>query len=71
LQKKLSAYIQLLKLIAFQWEVLTVEKKANTRVRNIQTPEVKVIIHYADDGPSLESCMVSILNAHLPKNTVF
>ena len=30
-------------------------------------PEICVTVHYADKGLSLEDCMVSILNAHLPK----
>ena len=37
----------------------------------VQPTEVKVTIHYADDGPSLESCMVAILNAHLSKSPNF
>lgn len=37
----------------------------------VHTTEIKVTIHYADDGPDLESCMVAILNAHLSKSTNF
>lgn len=35
-----------------------------------QPPEIVVTIHHAQDGPSLESCLVSILSAHLSKGTM-
>ncbi len=28
--------------------------------------EPGVTIHYAENGPSLESCMISVLSSHLP-----
>ena len=33
--------------------------------------EINVTIHHADDGPSLESCMISILSSHMTKNANF
>ena len=38
-----------------------------TASRRDGAPELCVTVHYADKGPSLESCMVSILSAHLSK----
>ena len=35
-----------------------------------QPQEVTATIHYARNGPSLESCLVSILSAHLSKSAV-
>lgn len=37
----------------------------------LQPKEVRVTVHYEDNGPSLESCMISILNAHMSKNANF
>lgn len=36
-----------------------------------KTQKVHVTIHHADDGPSLESCMVFILSSHLSKSADF
>ena len=39
--------------------------------KNLTQPqEVTVTIHYAHNGPSLESCLVSILSTHLSKSAV-
>ena len=36
--------------------------------KNLTTAEEpQVIIHYAEHGPSLESCMISILSLHISK----
>ena len=31
-----------------------------------KTREIHVTVHRADSGPSLETCMISILASHLP-----
>lgn len=33
--------------------------------------EVSITIHYVEAGPSLESCMISILSEHITKNADF
>lgn len=33
--------------------------------------EINVMIHHTDSGPTLQSCMVSILSAHMSKNVNF
>lgn len=38
-----------------------------TASRRDGAPELRVTVHYADKGPNLETCVVSILNAHLSK----
>lgn len=34
-------------------------------------PEISVTIHHMDNGPSLESCMISILSKHMSENKNF
>lgn len=46
------------------------EERAKTSKNLTQPQEVTATIHYAHNGPSLESCLVSILSAHLSKNAV-
>lgn len=43
------------------------EKRTGSRRNEAPGPEICVTVHYADKGPSLESCMVSILTARLLK----
>lgn len=47
------------------------EKQEEIRPKKVQQAEIYATIHYADDGPSLESCMVAILTAHLSKSASF
>lgn len=55
-------HIQLGEFIAFAQEVSSMEE----RTENFAQPqEITAAIHHAQDGPSLESCLVSILSAHL------
>ena len=65
------AYIQLSVFIAFGQGVSATGKQVEIQADEVQPAEINVTIHYADDGPSLESCMVAILNAHLSKNMLF
>ncbi len=40
--------------------------------KNLTRPqEIKVTIHHADSGPSLEACMISILSNHMSKSANF
>ena len=49
-----------------------VEKSASKAEKDLlQSKEVRVTIHYKEDGPSLESCMISILSTHMSKNANF
>lgn len=41
------------------------EKETKTRGSDPQVPEINVTIHYTDNGPSLESCLISIISIHL------
>ena len=51
---------------------IMVEKQGHeTKTAPPPAQEMEVIIHHRDGGPSLESCMVAILNAHLSKRTNF
>lgn len=52
-------------LIAFVQEVSDVEKRKTLPPDEVRTAEVHAVIHCADGGPSLESCMAAILRAHL------
>lgn len=45
-------------------------KQAGPQEKAAQQPDISVTIHYTEDGPSLNDCMVSILNAHLSKSTL-
>ena len=63
--EQLAAYIQHPVFIAFVRGGVCYGKAG----RN--SSEIDVTIHYADNGPSLESCMVAILNAHLSKSGGF
>lgn len=47
------------------------EKVVNLIGSGKDTQEVSITIHYTGSGPSLESCMISILSAHISKNTNF
>ncbi|MGO5049246.1 hypothetical protein [Dysosmobacter sp. Sow4_B12] len=48
------------------------EKPASKTTNNLlQSKEVRVTIHYQENGPSLESCMISILSTHMSKNANF
>lgn len=51
--------------------VSATEKREEIQLNEVQSAEIYATIHYADDGPSLESCMVAILNAHLSENANF
>ncbi len=58
----------------FMREVLTTEqsKKTGESQKNwADTKEFHVTIHYAENGPSLTSCMISILSSHMSKNANF
>lgn len=44
------------------------EKQEYDRPEGRKPPEICVTIHYAPEGPSLASQMVSILNAHLSRD---
>ena len=46
------------------------EERAKTAKNLTQPHEVTVTIHYAHNGPSLESFLVSILSTHLSKSAV-
>jgi len=50
-----------------------VEKKFDlNRNKDLTRPqEINVIIHHADNGPNLESCMISILSEHMTKSANF
>ena len=49
-----------------------VEKSASKTEKDLlQSKEVRVTIHYKENGPSLESCMISILSNHMSKNANF
>lgn len=43
-------------------------KRGENPPNEARPAEISAAIHYADDGPDLESCMVAILNAHLSKS---
>lgn len=49
------------------------KKKVDPKPRKDLTrpQEINVIIHHADSGPALQSCMVSILAAHMSRNADF
>ncbi len=36
-----------------------------------KSKEIQVTIHHADNGPSLETCMVSVLSSHISKSEDF
>lgn len=57
----------------FMREVFSIEqKKASELTKELTvTKEVNVTIHYADHGPSLTSCMISIVSSHMSKNVKF
>ena len=46
------------------------EERAKTAKNLTQPQEVTATIHYAHNGPSLESCLVSILSARLSTNVI-
>jgi len=50
-------------------EVFATEKETKPQRSGAQLPEISVTVHYAANGPGLESCMISILNAHLSGRT--
>ncbi len=54
-------------------EVFSIEVKQMPEVnKNLtSTKEINVTIHYADDGPTLTSCMISIVSSHMSKNANF
>lgn len=47
------------------------KKQAEPQKNGAQQPEIHITIHYTEDGPSLNDCMIAILSAHLSKSTVF
>lgn len=54
-------------------EVFSIELKRTPEVKKnlTSTKEINVTIHYADNGPSLTSCMISIVSSHMSKNANF
>ena len=46
------------------------EERAKTAKNLTQPQEVTATVHYAHNGPSLESCLVSILSAHLSTSVI-
>ena len=46
------------------------EERAKTAKNLTQPQEVTATIHYAHNGPSLESCLVSILSENKKKSAV-
>jgi len=47
------------------------EKETKAQGSDPKLSKVCVTVHYTANGPSLESCMISILNVHLSKNADF
>lgn len=43
------------------------EKRTASQRDEAPGPEIRVTVHYADKGPSLGACMVSLLNARRSK----
>jgi len=54
-------------LIAWMQEVFVTEKETKLQENDLEVPEINVTVHYTANGPSLESCLISILSIHLSK----
>ena len=53
--------------VAYMEETVLQETKRETP----QGKAVCVTIHYTDDGPSMEACMIAVLKAHMIENSNF
>lgn len=51
---------------ATEKQIIPITHKESTRPQ-----EMEVTIHHTKNGPSLESCMISIISNHMSKNADF
>lgn len=59
------------RLHSFCLEVVITKNHTKPQEKIEEHPTISVTIHYTENGPSLNDCMVSIISAHLSKSTIF